>query len=188
MQRLGKWSINSFSKYLLSVFIEQCSTSATLQVRVWQDTQLAHKGLKTKRNREERFQEIQAEGVSSDTKVQVANCDPLKKVSPWVFHISSLTSSWCVFLLRPQPSSKTPKVPKIYTKTGDKGRVGTGEKCKGRDGRFHLKVLPYSLQTLKSMWQISVGITQVWCKTKDAPDKLNDKSKLQNNPELGCIG
>lgn len=43
------------------------------------------------------------------------------------------------FLIRPQPPSKTPKIPKIYTKTGDKGRVGQVKNAETY--RFHFKVL-----------------------------------------------
>uniref|UniRef100_A0A8D1JCX3 Metabolism of cobalamin associated B n=1 Tax=Sus scrofa TaxID=9823 RepID=A0A8D1JCX3_PIG len=42
-----------------------------------------------------------------------------------IVDLHPLTTSCCLFLLRPQPSSKTPKIPKIYTKTGDKGFSST---------------------------------------------------------------
>lgn len=145
------------------------------------------KGLKLRGTEGRNFKRCKLKEWVLTLRVQVANGDPLKKASHWICHISSLSLSWCVFLLRPQPSSKTPKVPKIYTKTGDKGRVGTGEKWKGRDGRFPLKVLPYSLQTLEYVTDLSRHHPSVM-QMKDAPDKLNDKSKLQNNPELGSVG
>lgn len=69
---------------LWSVFIEQCSTSAAHMVQGVTRHRLAHKGLKL-RGTEEKFQEMQAEGVSSDTKGTGSNGDPLK-ASHWVIY------------------------------------------------------------------------------------------------------
>ena len=117
----------------------------------------------------------------SSLRPRAASWDPQREVPHCVSHPRSPPLDVC-FLIRPQPSSKTPKIPKIYTKTGDKGRVGTGEKCKQRCGRLRFKVLPNPLQPWKSMGQTSVHITKMWCGMKEAQSPFSDNSNLQNNP------
>lgn len=173
----GKWSINSFIEYLVHICLEQCTISAAVEMWIWARQSLPTKGLKLSEMDGKGVRSKHGGGVLSATSDYsrlwpVEGGASLCKPPP-------LTISWCLFLIRPQISSKTPKIPKIYTKTGDKGRVGSGEKSKERHGRLPFKVLRNSLQPLKSMWQISVYITKMWCEMKDAQDIVSDdKSKL----------